>query len=143
LTCEFLAKFNPGFSHAMAVDLIPLPDLLAEYRSIRHFEYFMGDSTTGAFLASIGDRRFELTLIDGDHMIDGVLADFANIRQKASVLVLHDIVSSAHNCTGTFHFWKCAKAFLPGYKFAEFTEQYPDVPAGKPFLGIGVMVPMQ
>jgi hypothetical protein len=132
VTCEILSRFNSNFKKALAVDLIPEPDLLKGYHRYREFDYFEGDSKT------LKPNHFDLALIDGDHFFPGVLADFTLMRDRANTLVFHDITSRA--CPGTTSFWACAKAMLPHYVFIEFTGQYTSVDG--PYLGIGIMEPI-
>jgi hypothetical protein len=136
LTCEYLARFNPNFGGALAVDLIEQSELLKQYHECRDFEYFQGDSTGAEFAALIRNRRYDLALIDGDHSFEGVLKDF-KVMRDCRVLVFHDIRSQA--CPGTTAFWTALQYFLTHEgQFHEFVDQYSDV-AGGPFLGIGVV----
>lgn len=137
LTCEYLARFNPGFERALAVDLIEQSQLLKDYHQYRDFQYFCGNSASTEFVALMRDRHYDLNLIDGDHSFDGVLKDF-DVMCGGQVLVFHDICSRA--CPETSTFWTGLKYFLQREnEFHEFVDQYPDVDGG-PFLGIGVMV---
>lgn len=138
LTAEYLARFNSKFETALAVDLIEKSDLLQEYEKHRRIEYFCGNSSGPEFAQFIRNGRFDLALIDGDHTFDGVLADFNVMKWRAKRMAFHDVTSKV--CPGTTHFWTATKAFLESdFEFVEFVEQYPDVPAGGPFLGIGLM----
>jgi hypothetical protein len=137
LTCEYLTRFNPEFGRALAVDLIEQSELLEHYHQYRDFEYFQGNSAGAEFATLIGNRRYDLALIDGDHSFDGVLKDF-DVMRDCRVLVFHDIRSKP--CPETTTFWTSLRYFLKNDKrFFEFVDQYCDVDGG-PFLGIGVMV---
>lgn len=138
LTVEYLARFNPDFGTALAVDLIEKSPALQEYEKHRRIEYFCGSSSGEEFARFVRNARFDLALIDGDHEFDGVMADFNVMKWRTKRMAFHDVTSKV--CPGTTHFWSACKAFLESdFEFAEFVEQYPDVPAGGPFLGIGVM----
>jgi hypothetical protein len=137
LTCEYLARFNPEFGRALAVDLIEQSELLKHYEQYRDFEYFQGNSAGAEFAALMENRRYDLALVDGDHSFDGVLKDF-DVMRDCQVWVFHDIHSKA--CPETTTFWTSLQYFMKHDKrFFEFVDQYPDVDGG-PFLGIGVMV---
>ncbi len=136
VTCEYLARFNPGFRTALAVDLIDESELLRQYHRHREFEYFQGNSADTEFTAFMADRHYDLVLIDGDHSFSGALKDF-DVMRGARTIAFHDIMSRA--CPDLTIFWNSVRYFLKsGHEFHEFTEQYEDVSDG-PFLGIGVM----
>jgi hypothetical protein len=137
LTTEYLARFNPSFQDSIAVDLIEKSDLLREYDSLRRFEYICVNSSGHEF-ARIIRSRFDLALIDGDHSFECVMTDFKTMQWRAKRIAFHDIVSKA--CPDTVHFWLAVKEFHGmDFEISEFIDQYPDVPAGGPFLGIGVL----
>jgi hypothetical protein len=51
LTVEYLARFNPGFRDAIAVDLVDKSKLLEEYDRYRRFEYLQCNSSGQDFRA--------------------------------------------------------------------------------------------
>jgi hypothetical protein len=138
LTVEYLARINPDFGAALAVDLIDESELLKQYHQYRDFQYFQGNSTGPEFVNMMTDRHYGLVFIDGDHSIDGILNDF-DIMRGSDVVVLHDI-HSPQACPGTTNFWHSLRYFRRHEgQFHVFLDQYFDVEDG-PFMGIGVMV---
>jgi hypothetical protein len=138
LTVEYLARFNPEFSAALAVDLIDESELLKQYHQYRDFQYFQGSSTGPEFVNMMTDRHYDLAFIDTDHSFDGILNEF-DIMSDSNVVALHDI-DSPRACPGTTNFWRSLRYFRRHEgQFYAFLDQYSDVEDG-PFMGLGVMV---
>ena len=85
-------------------------------------------------------NHFDCVFIDGDHSLEGCLADFEMaLRMKARIIIIHDIVS--HACPGVVEAWQRIKTENE-CSFFEFTNQHESVnlETGKQFLGIGVAI---
>jgi hypothetical protein len=109
LTVEYLARFNPDFGPALAVDLIDESELLKQYHQYRDFQYCQGNSTGPEFLNMMTGRHYGLAFIDGDHSFDGILKDF-DVMSASDVVALHDI-HSPKACPGTTNFWHSLRYF--------------------------------
>ncbi|MFM9944502.1 MAG: hypothetical protein ACKVQB_04645, partial [Bacteroidia bacterium] len=81
----------------------------------------------------------DLVLIDGDHSFEACWSDFEVIKDKANIIVFHDIVSDV--CPGVVNVWNSVKENVE-YKTFEMIDQYEEVTlrVGKKYLGIGVAV---
>lgn len=141
-TVEYLSRFQK-LTAAVAMDLGACPSLEEYGRSNPLCRFVQVDSHSRQFLDFMGaHEKFDLALIDGDHSEEGCWQDFLNVREKASVLAFHDIVSDA--VPGVPAVWKRVQAsYSTEYEFFEFTAQYASVQkrTGQKFLGIGVAVP--
>ncbi|NBS69628.1 class I SAM-dependent methyltransferase [bacterium] len=122
LTCEYLKP-----SQAFAVDIIDSP--VSEYEG---GTFLKMDSKSPEFREWMSSKIFDLVLIDGDHSYEGVLNDYSLVKDRARIIVFHDIVNDA--CPGVVQLWNEIKH---NYEHYEFTDQYADV-KGK-YLGIGVL----
>ena len=104
--------------------------------------FIRGDSQADEFKEQLhGFDTFDLALVDGDHAEDGCRADFLAVKDRANVVVLHDIVSD--QCPGVVTVWNEIKEhYADEYEVAEFIDQYPDVleRTGHGYLGTGVAV---
>lgn len=139
LTCEFLAM-KCGLKRAVAMDIIDSP--VKEYCYVeRNSEFIMMDSQSEDFKRFMADNFFDMILIDGDHEYDGVKSDYENCRDRANVLVFHDISSDV--CPGVSAVWQEFKdSHKDEFEFHEITDQYDEVVAraGMKYLGIGVAI---
>ena len=84
---------------------------------------------------------FDLVLIDGDHSEEGCQNDLYLLKPHASIIVLHDIVSTM--CPGVPAVWQRFRdSEADDWTFHEFTDQYDDALArtGSTYLGIGMAV---
>jgi hypothetical protein len=78
----------------------------------------------------------DLVFIDGDHRLRGALADHMLVREKARIVVHHDVCSDA--CPDTTFLWETLKKLeAHEFEFFDFVSQYPSVKGN--FLGIGAM----
>ena len=141
LTVEYLRRLHP-VTTAIAIDLGEWPSY-ADYRVINPTaEFYQMNSQSEEFQRLVHERApFDAALIDGDHSEEGCWQDFMLLKDKASVLAFHDIVSDA--VPGVPAVWRRVKSeHREQYRFFEFTAQYETVRArtGKQFLGIGVAV---
>jgi hypothetical protein len=141
-TVEYLSRFHQ-LTKAVAMDLGACPSLEEYARTKPECRFIQMDSHSQEFREFLGNHAlFDLALIDGDHSEDGCWQDFVVVREKASVLAFHDIVSDAVPGVGAV--WRKLRASSSDeYEFFEFTEQYASVHkrTGQRFLGIGVAVP--
>lgn len=140
LTMEYLSRVQKDQDiTGVAVDIIDSPVL--EYCKQNAGASFMKcDSSSPEFKNYLTDKQFDLVLIDGDHSYTGVVADFQLIRDKAGIVVFHDIFSSV--CPGVVQCWQEVKQMTDIYDFHEFVDQYDEVvrATGCTYLGIGVAV---
>jgi hypothetical protein len=86
-------------------------------------------------------RTYDLVLIDGDHSYEGAKQDYLTLKDKAKIVVFHDITNDA--CPGVRQLWAEIKyAESDSYTFHEFTEQYAEVVSRENhvYLGIGVAI---
>ena len=138
LTVEYIKRFNPNFQSAVAVDLIERSGLLMDYDC----EYLQMNSLEPTFPDWLQNKQFELALIDGDHFSPGVNVDWTNLKDRTQHIVFHDINSiifTNPENPGVTVFWNHLKQTVANqYKFTEFCDTYSDIPAGGPFLGIGI-----
>jgi len=136
VTLEYCNRFHP-IKHAACVDLMDSP-ILREYMQTRSFDYRVESSTSASFLSFSQSRIWDLVLIDGDHSLEGVKADFEAIKNNARLIALHDICSSV--CPGVEQMWNDIKSSAPGDRLVQWCHQYPEVTSltGGNLLGIGV-----
>lgn len=138
LTMEYLARIQKKRDIVgVAVDVIDSP--VSEYCLRRPETSFVRcDSSSAEFERYMADKHFDLVLIDGDHSYEGVVADFHRVRDKANILVFHDVLNSV--CPGVVRCWQEVKQ-MNLYHTYDFVDQYDEVAAGGyTYLGIGVAV---
>jgi hypothetical protein len=138
--CETLRRANPNFKQAIAVDLVektPFVERYAQTTQNSGFEtmYFRGSSTSKEFIDLINEKKPDISFIDGDHRIFGVLQDHMSVRDYSKIIVHHDISSDV--CPETTFLWNALKKLEYERDYVEFTDQYQSV-RGK-YLGIGVL----
>lgn len=141
ITVEYLNKFHP-IKKAIGFDIIDCPSI-AKYKELNDkVDYKKMYSNSEEFKEYINSQAsFDLVLIDGDHSEKGCMDDFRTIKDKAKVLVFHDIASDV--CPGVKNVWNTIKEnYKEEYYFKEFKDQYESVrkTMGINFLGIGVAV---
>lgn len=130
--CEILRRLNPRFKYAIAVDLIEPSPLMIGYTSINNdTEYWRIDTASPTFNEWLRPHRFGLAFIDGDHTYQGVNRDWETIRDKADMIVFHDICSDV--CPGVAQLWH----EIPKHEAMEFRAQYDTVPGN--YMGIGLV----
>lgn len=141
ITVEYLQKFHP-LKYSIGIDISKCPSLekYATINSTAKFFRFDSQSTKFEnFLAEFG--TFDLVLVDGCHGMEACMHDFETIKNRANIIVFHDIISDS--CPGVVKIWNQVKVLFPNaYKFYEFVEQYDSVRkrTGKRYLGIGVAI---
>jgi hypothetical protein len=140
VTCEVLCRANPKFKYAIACDLMEKTPFIERYMEIckdSGFEiiYFQGSSISEEFTHLIKEKKPEISFIDGDHKMFGVLQDHILVREHSSVIVHHDITSDT--CDDVTLLWNSFKKLEKDMNAVEFTEQYPEI-RGK-YFGIGVL----
>lgn len=141
ITVEYLERFQP-LKKAIGIDICYCPSLV-EYKKINpKIDFLQIDSTSDKFKKFIQESEgFDLVLIDGDH--DEILCrnDFKTVKDKANIIVFHDIVNV--ECPGVVKVWNEVKEkYAEKYKFFEYTDQYKSVyqRTQQKFLGIGMAV---
>lgn len=87
----------------------------------------------------VGDCDWDIVLIDGDHSRGGVLHDWELVKDRARLVVFHDIASDVCPDVGDVYDELMSGPLLPGESpnFWEFTDQYPEVNGS--YMGIGVI----
>lgn len=140
LTLEYLGRLNTDCL-ACCVDVRSPSALFDVYSGLRRFTYVVSKSCD-LFNHVDSGSRFDLVFIDGDHSKDGVINDFALVKDRASIIGFHDIVN--FKTPGTIAAWLDIKSrFGDSFDFFEFVDQYPGLCGdgeGKSLLGIGVAV---
>lgn len=138
-TREFLKKMG-NMEKCVAVDLFDSP--VKEYCDREENAKFIKmNSMSEEFKNYINAEKFDVAFIDGDHNYHAVLSDFRACKDRANIVVFHDITNDA--CPGVGDLWRELKSFLDHeYEFHEMTDQYDEVlkRTGKRYLGIGVAV---
>ncbi|MFA5089296.1 MAG: class I SAM-dependent methyltransferase [Candidatus Omnitrophota bacterium] len=141
ITLEYLKKFHP-LQYAVGVDIEPCPVLLEYGPANPNVNFMLADSQSRLFKEFIKTHSaFDLVFIDGDHDEDVCQRDFDNIKDKANIFILHDIISES--VSGPGKVWRRIKSkYSRDYHFFEFTEQYESVKkrTGKSYLGAGMAV---
>lgn len=137
ITVEVLRRFGK-LRTAVAVDIAPLPRLLAEYRKQRpEVEFVRMDSHSPQFRDLVCRRGpFDLVLIDADHTVAGCMRDLEVVRPHARMIAIHDI-NEPH--LGVRAVWNT----LPQdeYELHEYTAQYDELlPTVGPRFGIGLAI---
>src|SRR3954447_4279754 len=138
ITVEVMRRLQPVHT-AIAVDLGPVPRLIARYRRRRpEVEFVAVNSASEAFRRLVRERGpFDLVLIDGDHSEEGCRRDFEAVREHAKMLAFHDI--NEPHYLGVRAVWDS----LPetDYEKLEFTAQYPELmETVGPRFGIGLAI---
>ncbi len=138
ITTEVMRRFGPVRT-AIAVDLGPIPRLIAEYRRRRpEVEFAAVDSGSEEFRRLVGGRGpFDLVLIDGDHSEEGCRRDFEAVREHARMVAFHDL--NEPHYPGVRAVWESVPE--AGYEKLEFTAQYDELmDTVGPRFGIGLAV---
>jgi hypothetical protein len=138
---EYLKRFSRSIQ-AVGVDPLPIEPPLPAYArgnaSLRYIQDF--SSRLPAHLD--WDRAFfDLVLIDGYHDEPVSWADFQLVKDRANIILFHDITNDLVPGVGAS--WERVKReHADEFKFIEFTEQYPEVTArtGRRYLGIGAAI---
>lgn len=139
ITVEYLKKFGT-LKKAVGVDLGYSPSVVAYSKTLDGVRFFQADSQTERFSDLLKkEQDFDLVLIDGNHEEAECRYDYEVVKDRAGIIVLHDIVSII--CPGVQNLWREIKQNNE-FVFYEFTEQYESVKrrTGQEFFGIGVAV---
>ncbi len=124
VTTEFLSRFN-RLEQAVAVDNWERAEMHAYAELNSSVKYIAQSSQSTEFRELIGERHWDLILIDGDHSYGGATTDLNLVKDFTRRIAFHDIVN--HLCPGTQLIWSDVKKRFPEAKFQEWTEQYDDV----------------
>jgi cephalosporin hydroxylase len=141
ITVEYLQKFNK-IKKAVGIDIGYAPGLVAYGKQNSASTFLQADSRSEKikeFLSASG--RFDLVLIDGNHEEEFCRHDFNLMKDRANIIVLHDIVSD--ECPAVKKLWQEIKTnFNAEYNFFEFTDQYDNVlkKENRSYLGFGMAV---
>jgi hypothetical protein len=118
------------------------PSLIFYQKMNSKVKYWQIDSTSSQFKKFIQNHPgFDLVLIDGNHEATACRNDFKTVKDKANIIVFHDIIDSYW--PGVTQVWNEVKAtYSDEYYFFEYTDQYKSVfkRLGTFFLGIGMAV---
>ena len=141
LTVEYLEKFH-SIEQATGVDIGYCPSIV-EYKKLNpKIDFMMAYSQSPEFGEFIKNHPgLDLVLIDGNHKEAACRNDFEVIKNKANIVVFHDIVSDV--CPGVGRVWRHVVDTYSGeYVFFEYTEQYDSVQkrTNQTYLGIGMAV---
>jgi hypothetical protein len=147
LISEWLRKIGADLNCLCAIDPIEPTPFIEEYFKMLRQEasagasaieplYLRALSTSDEARQAVERMRPDFVFIDGDHTLQGALSDHLLVRDKAEIIVHHDVHSAA--CPGTTQLWAALK-ILERYEFeaVEFIGQYHSVPSN--FLGIGAL----
>jgi hypothetical protein len=141
ITVEYLNRFHP-IGEAVGIDIGYCPSLKKYKKDNSKIEFFRADSQSLHFKEFIKNHEvFDLVLIDGNHEKEFCQSDFDTVKDKANIIVFHDIVSDV--CPGVVHIWNELKQkYQDEYCFFEYIDQYKSVKerTGQVFLGIGMAV---
>jgi len=130
ITNEMLKLKNKDVK-SYACDLIPICDVLTEYKKYSDFTY-IHESSFGLTKNHVGNQ-IDLILIDADHSYDAVKKDLEVAKQfNPKYVVFHDITNDI--CMGVTQFWNEIKNEYTHY---EYIEQYDSVVGN--YLGIGLI----
>ena len=140
VTCEILRRVNPNFQCAIAADLIEKTSFIERYVEITkdsglEIVYFQGSSTSAEFIQLAEKRKPDISLVDGDHKIFGVLKDHMLVRRFSKIIVHHDVCSDT--CPESTLLWNSLKQLEAEMSHVEFTEQYPSMKGN--YFGIGAL----
>jgi hypothetical protein len=138
ITVEVMRRLQP-MRTAIAVDLGPIPRLLARYRRRRpEVEFAAVNSGSEDFRRLLRERGpFDLVLIDGDHSEEGCRRDFEAVRGHARMVAFHDL--NEPHYPGVRAVWESVPE--AGYEKLEFTAQYDELmDTVGPRFGIGLAI---
>jgi hypothetical protein len=137
LSVEYLSRFAE-LDLAVALDVIDVPSLREFEAARRGVRFLRASSRSRAFRRLLeSEPRFDLVLIDGDHVYDAVRSDWETVRPHARMVAFHDIADA--DSPGVRRLWsELREREAGGYELLEFTAQYDEVPGSH--LGIGLAV---
>jgi len=134
---EWVQRAGAKLEYATAIDPIEETPFLSRYKLLSEvpIEYIQGFSTEPRVEEIFRSRKPSFVFIDGDHSMKGVVHDHLLARDFATIIVHHDVTSSA--CPDTTNFWSHVKQVESDFNSFEFCDQYESVPMS--YLGIGVL----
>jgi hypothetical protein len=137
LVNEWLKKIGAPLEFSLAIDPIEPTPFIKRYIDIsdRPVHYMMNLSTSHKVADYFSYFNPDMVFIDGDHTLMGVMNDHLLVREKARIIVHHDIYSQA--CPDTTLFWNYIKQAESEFSATQFIDQYESVNGH--FLGIGAL----
>ncbi len=138
IVVEYLRRFSDLYL-AVAMDVERAAIMSAYAASTIGVDYTIADSRRPETVAYLGSLAWDLAFIDGDHSYEGCCSDFEAVKERSTLVGLHDIASSA--CPGVVRAWQEIRRVMPASRRFEAVDQYRDVRdrTQKTFLGIGVV----
>jgi len=135
---EYLRRFA-DLHLAVAIDIAHSDIMVAYAKRTDGVKYKIESSRDPEVVAYLGSRRWDLAFIDGDHSYEGCSSDYEAVKERAAIIGLHDIASSA--CPGVVRAWTEIRRVAPTSRIFEAIDQYQDVRdrTEKTFLGIGTV----
>jgi len=141
ITVEYLEKFHP-LKNAVGIDIDYCSSLIRYNKINPKINFMKVDSQSSQFKEFIKKHTgFDLVFIDGSHEETPCRNDFETVKDKANIIVFHDITSDV--CPGVGRVWNQVKGMYPDeYQFFEYIDQYKSVGerTGQVFLGIGMAI---
>jgi hypothetical protein len=133
-TVETLDRFR-RLDFAIAIDVIPCP-AMRDYALVNDRAEFACVNTQSPAFVSLLARLppIDLVFIDSHHTEDQCRRELTVLRERASIIALHDIANVG--CPGVAKVWKEMQASAD-YRCYEFVDQYLDT---GPHMGIGLAV---
>jgi cephalosporin hydroxylase len=133
-TVEYLDKFYT-LNFAVGIDIMPCPSM-AEYKKNNPKIDFIQINTQTIEFSKLVDKygRIDLIFIDSNHEESECRNEFLLFKEKANIIVLHDITSVDY--PGIKQVWNEVKS-TNEYNCFEYTEQYEGL---GPHMGIGMAV---
>ena len=134
LTVEYLEKFHP-VDFAIGLDIIPCPSM-ADYQAIRPNTKFVNLNTQSYHFRAFLDQyeQFDLVFIDGDHQESQCRNEFNSVKDKARIIVFHDIANVHWPDVGKV--WREVRSSQE-YDCQEYIDQYEGM---GPYMGIGMAI---
>ena len=126
---SYLRSVNPEFQRSTAVDKAKRWCRFRAYQAAYDCRFVRMRSSN-----YVMDAPADLVLIDGDHSLTGVAADFRLVCGKARYVALHDTACVGLRYIQVKEFWEQVKG---DYPHCEFLNQDADFPG---CLGIGVLL---
>lgn len=120
VTIEYLARFNETV--ATAIDQHIEPPLIKYAKLNPNVSLLEHRTDAPAVEAHLGQRLWDLVLIDADHTEEGCWGDYQSVRDNTRRVAFHDISNDI--CPGVEAVWKRITEVVPARAVCEFTEQY-------------------
>jgi hypothetical protein len=138
MVVEYLRRFS-DLNVAVALDIERAVIMDGYARHTVGIDYKIASSRDPEIISWLGARKWDLAFIDGDHTYEGCSSDFQAVRECATIIGLHDIVS--HACPGVVRTWQEIRRVVPSNRIFEAIDQYRDVRdrTNMTFLGIGLV----